>query len=552
MKKYHSRIALVLVMSIVISFYHLPVFVRAASEEDNILTSGDWSYKLLEDGSSCITKYRGSDANLCIPDEIDGYKVTGIGNEVFYQNEKLVSVEFPDTVESIGDYAFQCCENLRGELVLPKNLKKIGNDAFQECKFTGDLKIPEGVEEIGAYAFYQARFTGDLTLPSSVKKIGQYAFRMCRYMKGTLTLPEGITKIEEGVFQDCGFTGTLKIPRSVTEIEETAFHSTSEISKIVIPRETTWISETAFLNLHPVTIYGYSGSAAQTYADTYQIPFVDLEATPLSTEEPTPSPSTLPTPLPVTSPTTPTQTPKKTEPPTQMPEKTEPPTQTPNKTEHPPSDAGMPSAQPFTGNRDDANTGTSRQDTGILSRKLQMTGVQGVPDDYPKMKWNQNPYATGYEIYRSRKKNAGYQKIQLFTSAQTEFVDRKAKRGKSYYYKIRAVYDKVTPMITGEFSGTLRLKRQYLNTPVLKLKRVGKNGKTAYLKLTVRKSEGKKIQIYFQKGKKKKIVRLRSKKIKRVYRLQYKSSAKHMTFQIRTYVKKGKRICYSRFAVIKI
>lgn len=55
-----------------------------------------------------------------------------------------------------------------------------------------------------------------------------------------------------------------------------------------------------------------------------------------------------------------------------------------------------------------------------------------------------------------------------------------------------------------------------------------------------------------QKGRKKKIARLRSKKIKRIYRLQYKSSAKHMTFYIRTYSKKGKRFRYSRFAVIKI
>lgn len=184
--------------------------------------------------------------------------------------------------------------------------------------------------------------------------------------------------------------------------------------------------------------------------------------------------------------------------------------------------------------------------------QLQITGVQGVPDDFPKIKWNQNPHATGYEIYRSEKKNTGYQKIQSITAKQTEFIDRKAKRGKSYYYKIRAIYDKVVPAVTGEFSQALRLKRQYLNTPVLKLKRVKKSGRIIYLKLTIRKSEGKQIQIYFQKGKKKKIVRLRSKKIKRVYRLQYKSSAKHMTFQIRTYVKKGKRIRYSRFAVIKI
>lgn len=732
-----------------------------------VLTSGDWSYELLVDGNAQITGYCGSDTNLCIPEEIEGHRVISIGASAFRQNEKLESVEFPDTLMRIGKYAFYGCKDMSGDLtipdsvtdigpyafeacdidgnvvlskglkqircavfrnsrfagdlvipdgverieidafyenkftgnlvipesveeierrafygnrftgdlVLPSSVKKIGEDAFayntskgrlrlsegllsigasafshcdftgtltipqsvaeigasafsgcdfsgdlvlpaglkriengvfSYCGFTGHLEIPEGIEEIGDSAFSGCGFTGNLFFPSSVKKIGESAFQSCQYLNGKLTLPEGITSIGYCTFRGCGFTGRLTVPRSVARIEEYAFCSTKGISEIVIPRETVRIGQTAFEELS-ATIYGYSESVAQTYANTYGIPFVDLEAVPTPTPKPvlTPTPTVAPTPKPVLTPTptvtqppkpvlTPTPTVTSTPTPTLMPDTTQEPafppveivptsepepvwtqeptlpptarpvlttpTQTPilaeplspAPTEANLSEPDISSLQPDAARSDDENAQVSRQTIGILGRQLKISGVQKVPDDVPHIKWNRNPYATGYEIYRSRKRNAGYQKIQSLTFAQTEFTDHGAKRGKSYYYKIRAAYDKVSPALTGEYSGALRLRRQYLNVPVLKLKRMKKHGKIAYLKLTVRKSEGKKIQIYYGKGKKKKIVRLRSKKIKRIYRLQYKSSAKHMTFYIRTYSKKGKRFRYSRFAVIKI
>ena len=214
--------------------------------------------------------------------------------------------------------------------------------------------------------------------------------------------------------------------------------------------------------------------------------------------------------------------------------------------------AVSPPAVQMPGEPVNISPGTGQQNTRILSSQLKIQGVRSVADDVPKMKWNRNPYATRYEIFRSRKKKSGFRKIRSLPSAQTEFTDRTVKRGDTWYYKIRAVYEKTSPFLVGEYSDVLRLKHQYLHIPVVKIKRMGKGGRTEYLKVIIRKSEGKKIQIYFGKGKKRKIVRLQSRKIKRIYRLQYKASARHMTFYVRTYVKKAKHIYFSRFAVIKI
>lgn len=51
--------------------------------------------------------------------------------------------------------------------------------------------------------------------------------------------------------------------------------------------------------------------------------------------------------------------------------------------------------------------------------------------------WKKSKGASKYQIYRSTKKNSGYKKIK--TTSKKKFVDKKVKRGKRYYYKVRAI-----------------------------------------------------------------------------------------------------------------
>ena len=47
------------------------------------IISGDFEYELLDNGTAEITKYTGSATKLAIPSEIDGKKVTSIGDSAF-------------------------------------------------------------------------------------------------------------------------------------------------------------------------------------------------------------------------------------------------------------------------------------------------------------------------------------------------------------------------------------------------------------------------------------------------------------------------------------
>ena len=64
---------------------------------------GDFEYILIDGGTAEITCYNGSDTNIIVPSEIDGYTVTYIGDHAFTSYSKeITSITIPDSVNYIG------------------------------------------------------------------------------------------------------------------------------------------------------------------------------------------------------------------------------------------------------------------------------------------------------------------------------------------------------------------------------------------------------------------------------------------------------------------
>ncbi|MBQ4592072.1 MAG: leucine-rich repeat domain-containing protein, partial [Clostridia bacterium] len=149
--------------------------VPATAEEAPVLyaVSGDFEYSVNEDGrTATITGFVGTvTGDLVIPEKIDGYTVTSIGDYAFYNCYGFTgSLTIGDSVTSIGNYAFNNCSGFTGSLTIPDSVTSIGNSAFYYCSgFTGSLTIPDSVTSIGNSAFYYCSgFTGSLTIPDSV------------------------------------------------------------------------------------------------------------------------------------------------------------------------------------------------------------------------------------------------------------------------------------------------------------------------------------------------------------------------------------------------
>ena len=194
---------------------------RRVEKEDNQVSEDDFEYKVIDNNEIEITGYKGNAYDMVIPDSIGGKDVTSIGPLVFYKDR----------------YSYK--SRLRS-VILPKNLKSIGESAFDGNKLTS-LSLPEGVTNIGRYAFFGNRLTG-LSLPEGITSIGPHAFAGNKL--SSLSIPEGITKIGWGAFAGNKLT-SLKLPKGMPIIEDGTFKN-NYLTDLIIPEDVTEIRYEAF------------------------------------------------------------------------------------------------------------------------------------------------------------------------------------------------------------------------------------------------------------------------------------------------------------------
>ncbi|WP_308263683.1 leucine-rich repeat domain-containing protein [Prevotella sp.] len=176
--------------------------------------------------------------------------ITQIPEYAFNKCDNLTgNLVIPNTVTEIGVSAFSECKNLTGALILPNSVTKIGNGAFRSCSGFTTLKLSETLSVIPDHAFYNcSSLSGKLIIPNSVTTIGNWAFNSCRGFTEGLTIPNSVTTIGNSAFYNCsGFTGDLTISNSVTTIGNSAFYNCYRFTgNLTIPNSVTTIGNFAF------------------------------------------------------------------------------------------------------------------------------------------------------------------------------------------------------------------------------------------------------------------------------------------------------------------
>lgn len=129
----------------------------------------DFEYEITND-EVIIINYIGNETDVIIPAEINGCKVTCIGDYTFYDCNFITSITIPDSVTSIGHSAFDYCSSLT-TVFIPNSVTDIGSYAFDGCSALTDVIIFDSVTSIGQGAFYCCPSLKNVTILNDVDKL---------------------------------------------------------------------------------------------------------------------------------------------------------------------------------------------------------------------------------------------------------------------------------------------------------------------------------------------------------------------------------------------
>ncbi len=139
------------------------------------------------------------DSTLIIPDSImyDSvmYPVTAIGYQAFAYAE-MDSVVIPNTVKTIGMWAFGPCQNLTN-VVIPNSVTEIGQGAFGGCHNIVSVTLPDSITAIASQTFDADTSLVSIVIPDAVTTIGAGAFSQC-YSLRSITFGRSVNSIGSG------------------------------------------------------------------------------------------------------------------------------------------------------------------------------------------------------------------------------------------------------------------------------------------------------------------------------------------------------------------
>ena len=232
-----------------------------------------YEWEVLNDNEIRITKYTGSRTEVSIPDSLDEYTVTEIGQEAFAWNELMSALYIPGTVRAIGNDAFRNCVNLK-EINFHTGLISIGEGAFSGDVSLIGIALPDGIESIGALAFANSSVM-EIYLPASITFIADNAFENIsvtgmglagtyaqqwfedhgfEYVVFTTPVEDFEWEYNSTGVTITGYTGTASLvviptmieDEPITEIGNQAFMGNSTLSIVMIPDSVEMIGKYAF------------------------------------------------------------------------------------------------------------------------------------------------------------------------------------------------------------------------------------------------------------------------------------------------------------------
>ncbi|MDE6427217.1 MAG: leucine-rich repeat domain-containing protein [Ruminococcus sp.] len=115
---------------------------------------------------------------------------------VLFSKDKKILVAYPAGRE--GSYS------------IPEGVTNIGDNAFYDCERLTSINIPDSVVSIGIFAFWDCTWLTRINIPDRVKSIGDNAFGLCTHLR-RINIPDSVTSIGDSAFNGCRNLKEIKI-----------------------------------------------------------------------------------------------------------------------------------------------------------------------------------------------------------------------------------------------------------------------------------------------------------------------------------------------------
>lgn len=229
-----------------------------------------------------VYQYDGYDDTgvLEIPETINGKSVTGLDKSAF-KNTEFSEIRLPDTLTSIGDFAFSSCSNLTS-IEIPASVTSIGSSIFSNCHKLGDISVAGGstsYQVIGQAIYSKDGKTlvtcptaSSITIPDTVTRIADYAFYYNTNLQH-IRIPESVTELGEGAFGNCSRLSDITIEgNGLTTVGSHCFRYDSSLLLVRLPASVNTLGAYAFGSCNKLKYIYFMGDAVnfgETIDGTY-------------------------------------------------------------------------------------------------------------------------------------------------------------------------------------------------------------------------------------------------------------------------------------------
>lgn len=221
------------------------------TKSTQLTTIGAYAFKGAAGG------YYAKNVNVVLPDS-----VTTIGDYAFSENPNLVAFKIGAGVANVGMNFFDRDSNLKADKITFAAGSKLVQDnglVYSEGKtkllfnlsFSGDtFTAPEALEEINGGVFANSSTLTSVVFPanSKLKIIGPSAFESCDKLTGAIALPSTLQTIGDSAFARDSSVTSFTIPETLKSIGDQAFgYTDATIEKVVFASDAT-VNNQAFYN----------------------------------------------------------------------------------------------------------------------------------------------------------------------------------------------------------------------------------------------------------------------------------------------------------------